>query len=142
MLYPLYKALKAELKKETILKTISWFNNQYTDGLVIDTSAFIEFPNDMPVSYKSKTEQELDLLVRVHYVKKLVAKADGSVTDAQIELFDTECDALVTRLNHYTPVTGTTPITLRPMKLVNIKSFQKQNGWQAYFIDFTTRLVM
>jgi len=140
MLYPLYKALKAELLKETFLKKVSWFNNQYTDGLVIDTSAFIEFQNDQPVSIPDKDTLEMEVQLRIHYVKKLMANTDGTIPDAVIETTDTELNNIATRLHGFKPVNGAVALTLRPMKITSVNSFQKQNGWQAYYIDFTTRI--
>jgi hypothetical protein len=141
MIYPLYLAIKTELAKETFLKNISWYNNQYEAGLVIDTCAFIEFYEDMLIDVNTKDSTVMDTPIRIHFAKKIVANTDGTIPDSDILTFDGQADSIVTRLKGFWPQTGGANITLRPLKLVKFASFQKQNGWQVFYIDLTTRLI-
>lgn len=141
MFYKLYKSIKTEMQTLTFAKAISWYNNQFEEGLGVDTGIYIEFNPDTIKQLMSKDAGAVEMPIRLWFAKKIVAATDGTIKDTEIEAFNNQLADILALVDNLNPMDDElNQLTLRPLQLAGVTPFQKISGWQIWQIDLTAKV--
>ncbi len=78
-----FSIVKKELTSIGSIKLITWFNEQITAGVLHTSPAiFIEFPKDLEPETLNRLFQQMEFMISIYNVTKLITGKDGSVPEA------------------------------------------------------------
>lgn len=129
MFYPYYKSLKDRLTDQVeSIKDIQKYNDQYSGSNLSECVALIEFPDQLPMPYISKTTQRMSISMVVHIVSKIMSDIDGVIPDEQYQEHDAVIDSVVTALKEYQLTFNSSPLS-RPLQVTGFQEVGKYRGW-------------
>jgi hypothetical protein len=139
MFYPYYKSLKDRLTDQVkALKDIQKYNDQYSGSNLSECVALIEFPDQLPMPYISKTTQRISISMVVHIVSKIMSDIDGVIPDEQYKEHDDLIDDVVTALKEY-QLTYASANLSRPLQITGYQEVGKYRGWFVTKIFLSTK---
>ncbi len=139
MFYPYYSALKSRLIDQVAaLKDVQKYNDQYSGSNLTECVALIEFPDQVPVPYITKTTQRMSISMVVHIVSKIMSDVDGVIPDDQYQEHDELIDDVVTALKEYQLQYNGSSIS-RPLQVIGYQEVGKYRGWFVTKIFLSTK---
>lgn len=138
MLYPIYKAVEAELKKIPELKDVQWYNAQYEGTIHTHPVAFVEFPDEVDIDHVSKSLEEGFVRIRVHVASKVIGRMDTAVPDIAIQQNEDIATEVKGHLKGLVPVWGAQVATR--LKWVGWQHYHRWKGWMVTFVSFECKV--
>lgn len=139
MFYPYYSALKSRLTNQVeALKDIQKYNDQYSGSNLSECVALIEFPDQLPMPYISKTTQRMSISMVVHIVSKIMSDIDGTIPDEQYLEHDQVIDQVVAALKEYQLTYDGSSLS-RPLQVTGFQEVGKYRGWFVTKIFLSTK---
>lgn len=87
-LSPLFKAVKAGVKRVTGLENIDWYNAQFDGTQLYEQGAFVEFPEEITFNRIDKKSDRASIRLRIHVYTKYLGEVDGYVPQQASEDHD------------------------------------------------------
>lgn len=141
MLYTYYNAIKTKLATVSELDKISWFNNNYEQGIIGNGPvAFIEFIEPLEIDYQSKQSQSAGLTFRLHVASKIINFTGNIVPDTEIAAHEAIVQSCKDLLQGFEAYSGVTQLT-KHMRAVAWQHNHYINGWAVTQVDFEAKAV-
>jgi len=141
MLYPIYTAIKQQLKTidtENKFAGIEWYNVQYESTIAKTPRIFVEFPEELKFDQITKDSKRAPIKIQLHIVSQAIAGADGAIADSIVEEHENVAKIAKKALCQFTPTYDGVKLT-KPLQLYSWKHYHKYKGYMITMLVFTCK---